>query len=102
MKVTYFGTTTLLFDDGKDQILFDCHFTRPSLPDYIRNKPTLSDEKMADRIFHLHKIKRLSAIFISHSHHDHVMERLGTVLGRPEPSPIVSLCKCKSIIYVLQ
>ena len=23
MKITYFGTTTLLFDDGKDQILFD-------------------------------------------------------------------------------
>ena len=27
MKVTYFGTTTLLFDDGKDQIFFDAHFT---------------------------------------------------------------------------
>ena len=93
MKVTYFGTTTLLFDDGKDQILFDCHFTRPSLPDYIRNKPTLSDEKMADRMFHLHKIKRLSAIFISHSHHDHVMERLGTVHD---------LCKCKNQIYMLK
>ena len=74
MKVTYFGTTTLLFDDGKDQILFDCHFTRPSLPDYIRNKPTMSDQKMVDRMFHLHKIERLSAIFISHSHHDHVMD----------------------------
>lgn len=31
MKVTFFGTTTLLFDDGKDQILFDAHFTRPSI-----------------------------------------------------------------------
>ena len=30
MKVTFFGTTTLLFDDGKDQILFDAHITRPS------------------------------------------------------------------------
>jgi hypothetical protein len=35
MKITYFGTTTLLFDDGTDQILFDCHFTRPSLLKYI-------------------------------------------------------------------
>ena len=35
MKVTYFGTTTLLFDDGKDQILFDAHITRPSLGKYI-------------------------------------------------------------------
>lgn len=31
MKVTYLGTTTLLFDDGTDQILFDCHVIRPSL-----------------------------------------------------------------------
>ena len=35
MKVTYFGTTTLLFDDGKDQILFDAHITRPSLGKYV-------------------------------------------------------------------
>ena len=31
LKVTFFGTTTLLFDDGKDQVLFDAHVTRPSL-----------------------------------------------------------------------
>ena len=31
MKVTFFGTTMLLFDDGKDQILFDANVTRPSL-----------------------------------------------------------------------
>ena len=31
LKVTFFGTTTLLFDDGKNQVLFDAHVTRPSL-----------------------------------------------------------------------
>ena len=31
MKITFLGTTTLLFDDGADQILFDAHFTRPSI-----------------------------------------------------------------------
>ena len=36
LKVTYFGTTTLLFDDGKDQILFDAHVTRPSVGQYAR------------------------------------------------------------------
>lgn len=35
LKVTYLGITTLLFDDGKDQILFDCHITRPSLFKYV-------------------------------------------------------------------
>ena len=40
MKVTFFGTTTLLFDDGKDQILFDAHFTRPSLVKYAGGQLT--------------------------------------------------------------
>lgn len=73
MKVTFFGTTTLLFDDGKDQILFDCHFTRPSLAKYINgSEPT--DTKLADSMLKLHKIDRLKAIFVSHTHHDHVMD----------------------------
>lgn len=39
MKVTYLGTTVLLFDDGKDQILFDAHVTRPSInKDYIEHQ----------------------------------------------------------------
>ena len=73
MKVTFFGTTTLLFDDGKDQILFDCHFTRPSLLKYIAgSEPT--DTKLADELLKKHHIDRLKAIFVSHSHHDHVMD----------------------------
>jgi len=32
LKVSFFGTSTLLFDDGKDQILFDAHVTRLSFP----------------------------------------------------------------------
>ncbi len=73
MKITFLGTTTLLFDDGTDQILFDAHVTRPSLLTYIFGKaPT--DTKMADEIIRLHHIDRLRAIFVSHSHHDHVMD----------------------------
>ncbi|MDO4865313.1 MAG: MBL fold metallo-hydrolase [Clostridia bacterium] len=73
MKVTFFGTTTLLFDDGVDQVLFDAHFTRPSLFTYIfGNAPT--DVKLVDELLRLHCVDRLRAIFISHSHHDHVMD----------------------------
>ena len=86
MKVTFFGTTTLLFDDGKDQILFDAHFTRPSLAKYISgSEPT--DTKIADKMIRLHKIERLRAIFVSHSHHDHVMD-----------APYVAN-KCGAMIY---
>ncbi len=73
MKVTFFGTTTLLFDDGKDQIMFDAHFTRPSLMKYIcGSEPT--NTAMVDRMIEKHHINRLKAVFISHSHHDHVMD----------------------------
>ena len=73
MKVTFFGTTTLLFDDGTDQILFDAHFTRPSLKTYIAGSaPT--DTVLADEMLKLHPMDRLRAVFISHTHHDHVMD----------------------------
>ncbi len=74
MKVTFFGTTTLLFDDGKDQILFDCHFTRPSLVKYICSGIEATDEALADEMIKKHHIDRLKAIFVSHTHHDHVMD----------------------------
>ena len=73
MKVTFFGTTTLLFDDGKDQIFFDCHFTRPSLAKYIGGSES-TDTVLADKMLKLHHIDRLKAVFVSHTHHDHVMD----------------------------
>lgn len=73
MKVTFLGTTTLLFDDGADQILFDCHITRPSLLKCFLTKFG-TDTAAADRVIRDFGITRLKAIFISHAHHDHVMD----------------------------
>lgn len=73
MKVTFLGTTTLLFDDGTDQLLFDAHLTRPSLLKYLFGAAS-TDRGMADRVLEAHRVERLRAIFISHSHHDHVMD----------------------------
>lgn len=73
MKVTYLGTTMLLFDDGTDQILFDCHVTRPSIPTYLFGK-MITNTEVSDRVIKDFRISRLRAIFISHSHHDHVMD----------------------------
>lgn len=87
MKITFFGTTTLLFDDGKDQIFFDCHFTRPSLLKYIFSCKASTNKELADRIIKTHHIDRLRAIFISHTHHDHVMD-----------APYVAKC-CNATIY---
>lgn len=73
MKITYFGTTTLLFDDGQDQVLFDAHFTRPSLGRYIFGRGE-TDRALADALLERHRVNRLRAIFVSHAHHDHVMD----------------------------
>ncbi len=73
MKVTFFGTTTLLFDDGTDQLLFDAHFTRPSLPTYLFGSQG-SDLHMIRALMQRHPMDSLRAIFISHTHHDHVMD----------------------------
>ncbi|MBQ8077113.1 MAG: MBL fold metallo-hydrolase [Eubacterium sp.] len=73
-KITFFGTTTLLFDDGKDQIFFDAHFTRPSIKQYLRGELVRTDTDMCDNIIKKHNIDRLRAIFVSHTHHDHVMD----------------------------
>ena len=74
LKVTFFGTTSLLFDDGRDQVLFDAHVTRPSLAKYIRGDSVVTDVSMCDQLIRAHHIERLRAVFISHTHHDHVMD----------------------------
>ena len=63
----------LMFDDGTDQVMFDCHVTRPSIPAYLFGN-VKTDMALADDIIKRHEINRLRAIFISHTHHDHVMD----------------------------
>ena len=87
LKVTYFGTTTLLFDDGRDQMLFDAHVTRPSLGRYIRGAGACTDTAMCEELIRLHHIDRLRAVFVSHTHHDHVMD-----------APYFA-CRCGAKIY---
>ena len=73
MKITFFGTTTLLFDDGRDQVFFDAHMTRPSLFKYICGSD-VTNTGLVDEMLALHHVDRLRALFISHTHHDHVMD----------------------------
>ena len=87
LKITFFGTTTLLFDDGTDQILFDAHFTRPAIEKYVIGAKVETDAGLCDRLIDLHHVDRLRAIFVSHTHHDHVMD-----------APYVAR-KCGSVIY---
>jgi len=71
--ITYFGTTTLLFDDGETELLFDCHVSRPSVFKCVFGKLSTNKE-VADRVLQEFDFRRLKGIFISHSHHDHVLD----------------------------
>ena len=73
MKITYLGTTVLLFDDGADQILFDCHTTRQSMRSFLFGK-LRTDTAVADRVIAQFGFTRLRATFASHSHYDHVLD----------------------------
>ena len=73
MKITSLGTTMMLFDDGTDQILFDCHTTRPTMRQFLLGK-LATDTQVADRVIRQFGFERLRATFVSHSHYDHILD----------------------------
>jgi L-ascorbate metabolism protein UlaG (beta-lactamase superfamily) len=73
IKVTFFGTSTLLFDDGKSQIMVDGFFSRPSVSKVAFGK-IRSNEKLIKTIIQQYHLERLKAIFVCHSHYDHAMD----------------------------
>ena len=86
LTVRFFGVSTLLFDDGKTQILIDGFFTRPSLSQTLF-KPVHSDPKLIAKIIQDYDLKRLQAVFTSHSHYDHALDI--TEIGKQLPVKII-------------
>lgn len=72
LRATFFGTSTLSLSDGVNTIMIDGFFSRPSWWRLLLGK--LSPD--ADEIdFALSKAPRkIDAIFVAHSHHDHAMD----------------------------
>ena len=73
VRVTFFGTTSLLFDDGETQLLIDGFFSRPSFFKAVFGK-LKTNQQLVDEILANQKISRLKGVFTSHSHHDHAMD----------------------------
>ncbi|WP_051122393.1 MBL fold metallo-hydrolase [Leptospira wolbachii] len=73
VRVTFLGTTSILLDDGETQILTDGFFSRPSLWKTAFSKIE-SDPSTVQSVIDKAKIERLRAIFVCHSHYDHVMD----------------------------
>lgn len=73
VKVTFFGVSTLLFDDGETQILIDGFFSRPSLRQILFSEIS-SDTKLIDEIIAKYQMNRVKGIFVTHSHFDHAFD----------------------------
>lgn len=73
LKVTYLGATTLIFDDGKTQVMFDAFVSRYNLYDLLYNE-IKTDSVLVDSIYTKLQLDRLKAIFVSHTHCDHALD----------------------------
>ncbi|MBL7777778.1 MAG: MBL fold metallo-hydrolase [Chitinophagales bacterium] len=73
VRITFFGTSTLLFDDGETQLLIDGFFSRPNAAKAIFGK-VKTDTLLLKSILAEQNINRLGGIFVCHSHYDHAMD----------------------------
>ena len=73
VSMTFFGTTTWLLYDGETQLLLDAHLTRPSLLRAVFGK-LKTNTAFVDEVLRRFPLERLQAIFVSHSHYDHVLD----------------------------
>ena len=78
VKVTFYGTTMFLLDDGATQLLFDAFITRPSISIAARsffNQPLIeTDPATLNAWLSRPEVGKPAAIFAAHSHHDHAMD----------------------------
>ncbi|EKJ87709.1 beta-lactamase family domain protein [Leptospira meyeri serovar Hardjo str. Went 5] len=73
VRVTFLGTSSILLDDGVTQILTDGFFSRPSIWKTAFSKVE-SNPIIVSSVIERANINRLEAIFVCHSHYDHVMD----------------------------
>lgn len=79
VKATFYGTSTLLFDDGETQILVDAFITRPTLSTVAASLQTgaaliETDKAVVDAWLARPEVGNIAAIFPAHSHHDHAID----------------------------
>lgn len=73
LRVTFLGTTTLLFDDGETAFLTDGFFSRPSFSQVVLS-PLVPDLVEIDRVLALIGAARVEAVIPLHAHYDHAMD----------------------------
>lgn len=73
VRITYFGVSTLLLDDGETQILIDGFFSRPSILKVLASRIS-TDTSIVTRVISQYGIDKLKAVFVTHSHYEHALD----------------------------
>jgi L-ascorbate metabolism protein UlaG (beta-lactamase superfamily) len=89
VSVTWFGVTTLLFDDGETQVLVDGFISRPGLIDLLADRPVDNDAAKINWFLNEFDVRRLAAVVPLHSHFDHAMD-IGAIANRTNASIVGS------------
>lgn len=75
IKVTFLGTSSLLFDDGHTQLMIDGFISRPPL---LKVLPFSTVKTDADAVYKTFKKigidNKLQGLFITHTHYDHALD----------------------------
>jgi L-ascorbate metabolism protein UlaG (beta-lactamase superfamily) len=74
LTARFFGTSTLLFDDGEEAILIDGFFSRPRFWQLVfqplRQKSQVEVKAILDPVLR----GKLKAVAVAHAHHDHALD----------------------------
>jgi L-ascorbate metabolism protein UlaG (beta-lactamase superfamily)/heat shock protein HslJ len=73
VKVTFLGTTMLLFDDGETQLLIDGFISRFPMKQVLTST-IQTDKTLLDAALSRAKVNRPKALFVAHSHYDHAFD----------------------------
>jgi L-ascorbate metabolism protein UlaG (beta-lactamase superfamily) len=73
VKITFFGVSTLLLDDGETQLMIDGFFSRPSILKVLTSKVS-TDTATINKVISEYGVNRLKAIFVTHSHYEHALD----------------------------
>ena len=78
LEITWFGTTCFNISDGKTSIFFDPFFNRPGIWDMISFQDYKGDQEVVDKWLSKINTDQMKAIFVSHTHYDHVLDLVAT------------------------
>jgi L-ascorbate metabolism protein UlaG (beta-lactamase superfamily) len=73
LHATFFGVSTILFDDRETAILIDGFFSRPSLLRTLATRIAPDDAAITQALARA-GIGKLAAVVVAHSHYDHAMD----------------------------